>query len=249
MSSFYIRLKRILLCVVSVLIVSGGTTTVFAAERGEPGLVGRSIVIDAGHGGPDSGARGANGVHEKDITLAIAQKLAVLLRQSGAKVVMTRTTDTDLATERDRQLRQRQRGDLKARVNVVHLHHPDLFISIHCNSVSSPNWYGAQTIYQDGNEAGKHAAVLIQESFKQYLFDTDREPAAAKRLYVLRKVHRPAVLAEVGFLSNPTEEQLLQTDVYQERIAMAMYIGILHYFGSQKPTTWWQELRSVLGRI
>jgi N-acetylmuramoyl-L-alanine amidase len=223
-------------------------STALASDAKEPGLLGRKIVIDAGHGGPDSGARGVTGIHEKDVTLNIALKLATLLRQSGAQVFLTRESDRDLATASDRVLRQRQRGDLKARVNIVLEHHPDLFISIHCNAAPSPTWHGAQTLYQDGNEAGKEAAVVIQESFQEHLFDTDREPQSAKRLFVLRKVHRPAVLAEVGFLTNPTEEQFLQTDVYQERVAIALYMGTMRFFGEPR-ATWWQELKAAISGL
>lgn len=230
------------------MLVLGGTySTAFADAVVEPNLIGKSIVIDAGHGGKDSGARSAGGLLEKDITLSIALNLSKLLSQAGAKVALTRTTDTDLATERDRQLRQRQRGDLKGRVNLVHTHQPDLFISIHCNAVPSPTWHGAQTLYQEGNAAGKQAATLIQQSFQENLIDTTREPQSVSRLYVLRKVHRPAVLAEVGFLSNPAEAYELNTETYQERVAMALYVGILSYFNAPK-VTWWEELRGVIGR-
>ncbi|MCL6594397.1 MAG: N-acetylmuramoyl-L-alanine amidase, partial [Alicyclobacillus sp.] len=164
----------------------------FAAE---PGLVGRCIVLDPGHGGPDGGARGVGGVQEKDVVLPVAQYLASLLRQAGADVYLTRTRDTDLASEQDRLRKRRHQSDLRHRTQFVLSKHPDAFVSIHCNSVPSPVWRGAHTIYMTGNVEGEAFARCMQRQFRQSLLPTAREVDDMATLYLLKRVPGAAVLA------------------------------------------------------
>jgi N-acetylmuramoyl-L-alanine amidase len=199
------------------------------------GIVNKIIVIDAGHGGPDGGARGDGGKLEKHITLAIAKKLEVLLRQAGAQVFLTRTTDDDLASDEDLAKRRRQQTDLRNRTRFVKSKEPDAFVSIHCNAVPSPVWYGAHTIYMRGNPEGEQLARVMQKRFKEILLPTEREPDEMSTLYLLRRIPGPSVLAEVGFLSNPREAAALTTDRYQEVIAFAVYLSILDYFAQPQP--------------
>lgn len=198
---------------------------------GEPGLVGRVIVIDAGHGGPDGGAQSASGILEKNITLAIAQDAAVYLRQFGAVVYLTRVTDRDFATDADRAAGRRHQGDLRGRLKAIVAHNPDAVVSIHCNAVPSPIWRGATTIYQDDNEAGKHLAYALQNVFKATLLPTKRGPEDMHTLYLLKRLKGPAALAEVGFLSNPDEASFLNQVGYQKRIGNSIAIAVLTYFG------------------
>ncbi|WP_206830583.1 N-acetylmuramoyl-L-alanine amidase [Alicyclobacillus fructus] len=194
------------------------------------GIEGKVIVVDAGHGGRDSGARGVGGVIEKDITLAVAHKLARYLQQGGAIVMMTRTTDTDLATERDRAMKQRHLGDLRGRLNVVRRQRVDAFVSIHCNSAPSPDWRGAQVLYLKTNPHAKQLAAVMQETFRAELLPTKRDIQSNRTLFLLKRIEGPTVLAEIGFLSNPDEARALTTDHYQERVAFAMYQALVRYF-------------------
>lgn len=218
----------------------------FATTVSQPAdLVGRTIVLDAGHGGPDTGARGATNVYEKDVTLPVTLKLATLLRQNGARVVLTREDDDDLATDRDRINKRRQRADLLGRLRIAQNANPDLFISIHCNASTSPAWHGAQALYMRGNATGKLAADTMQASFRENLLQTNRSAAAVSSLFLLKHVHAPATLVEIGFVSNPAEEGQLRTDAYQERVALAIYTGALEYF-QQAPTGWKAYIESLL---
>lgn len=202
------------------------------AHRGH-GLVGQVIVVDAGHGGPDGGAHGVDGVLEKDITLAISTRLALLLRQGGAQVYVTRDRDTDLAHDRDRAAGRRHQGDLRNRTRFVLSKHPDAFVSIHCNAVPSPAWSGAQMIYMKGNEEAQELADLMQTAFKAHLLPTVRSSDEMSTLYLLKRVPGPAVLAEVGFISNPEEAAHLQTSRYQEQVALTMYAALMEYFSGE----------------
>ncbi|WP_198851270.1 N-acetylmuramoyl-L-alanine amidase [Alicyclobacillus sp. SO9] len=197
------------------------------------GLSGKKIVLDAGHGGSDTGARGDTGIHEKDITLSVTKKLAVLLQEGGAQVRLTRHLDDDLATERDAKNRRRQRADLLGRLRIVQAFEPHMFISVHCNASTSSSWRGAQTLYMPGNEEGKVLAKKMQSAFQEQLANTSRSPAAVKSLFLLKHIDGPAVLAEIGFVSNPQEAQLLKTEAYQDKVALAMYTAVIRYFDDE----------------
>jgi N-acetylmuramoyl-L-alanine amidase len=191
------------------------------------------IVVDAGHGGPDSGARGVNGIYEKGITLAVSNQLALLLRESGAIVIVTRENDTDLSTELDKQLRKRHLGDLKGRLGVARRAHIDAFVSVHCNAGPSPDWRGAQVIYQDGNEEGKRLAQITQDTFKGNLLPSKRQIDSSRTLYLLKRIEGPAILAEIGFVTNPDEAVEMTRPEYQRQIAFALYASLLKYFDEQ----------------
>jgi len=201
-----------------------------SAEAEEFGLAQKTIVIDAGHGGPDGGAETADGRPEKVVTLAIAKKLKILLQQAGATVYMTRGTDDDLATDEDQAMGLRHQSDLRNRTRLAKSKEPDAFVSVHCNASPSPLWRGAHTIYMRDNPEGEQLAKIMQARFKELLLPTKREADDMDTLYLLRRIPGPSVLAEVGFLSNSEEASALHTEKYQQTIAFAMYLSLLDYF-------------------
>jgi N-acetylmuramoyl-L-alanine amidase len=192
-------------------------------------LSGRVVAIDAGHGGPDGGAVSKDGVVEKDIALAISRHLRDYLQQAGAIVVMTREGDRDLASAGERSLSKRKTEDLLKRVELIERSNADMLVSIHLNSIPSPKWRGAQTFYYPSNEEGKKLAGFIQQEVKSNLKNTDREPNTEEQFYLLKTLRIPAVLVEVGFLSNPEEARHLADPNYQKKMAEAIYRGILRY--------------------
>jgi N-acetylmuramoyl-L-alanine amidase len=196
-------------------------------------LTGRMIYIDPGHGGPDGGAE-KGGAVEKDIALAISKKLRDYLQEQGAFVYMTRETDRDLADEDTRGLSRRKVQDLHRRADLVNESDAELFVSIHLNSIPSPKWRGAQTFYSGKLIESKIAAELIQEELVNHLKNTDREAKEINHVYLLKSVKKPAVLVEAGFLSNPDERRLLMDKDYQEKVADAIYKGILRYFTDER---------------
>lgn len=198
-------------------------------------LSGKVIVVDAGHGGPDSGAQGVGSVQEKHITLAVAKELTGLLRESGAIVIQTRDQDQDLATDADRVARRRHLGDLRGRLDFVKGQEIDAFVSIHCNASTSSAWRGAQVLYFRDNVEGERLAKLMQDTFREELLPTARDIQANRTLYLLKRIDGPTVLAEVGFVTNPEEASLMQTQKYQHRIAFAMYVALNRYFSETPP--------------
>ncbi len=177
---------------------------------------GATIVLDAGHGGSDPGAQRGY-LKEKDLTLAIAEKTYELLTSHGVKVTMTRSNDTFIP--------------LAERVSVTNTNKPDAFLSIHINSLESTSEiHGIETYYQ--TDMSKALAQSIHDSLVNELQAPDRSIRKA-RFYVINRAEVPAVLAEVGFISNKTERDKLASADYQEKIAGALAKGAILYLKQQ----------------
>ncbi|WP_273853996.1 N-acetylmuramoyl-L-alanine amidase CwlD [Guptibacillus spartinae] len=191
-------------------------------------LSGQVIVIDPGHGGADGGAVG-NNIVEKDIALKISLKLRDYLQEAGALVIMTRETDTDLASEGTKGLSNRKAEDLRNRVELINEGSHNLFVSIHLNAIPSSRWSGAQTFYNPVNKESEALSRFIQNEIKRNLENTNRLAKNMDSVYLLREAEIPGSLVEVGFLSNPPERELLNTDTYQNKVAASIYQGIIRY--------------------
>ncbi len=185
------------------------------------------VVIDAGHGGVDPGKVGTAGTLEKEINLAIAVRLQALLEQSDIRVVMTRTGDAGLYPESSK---NKKSDDMRERVRIITEAEPSLVVSIHQNSYPSPDCKGAQVFYYKSSEESKKLAEILQKAFPEVLQDGNtRQPKANTDYYMLRKTPGTIVIAECGFLSSPSEEALLITEEYQNKVAEALHLGILRY--------------------
>ncbi|MBR1581172.1 MAG: N-acetylmuramoyl-L-alanine amidase [Selenomonadaceae bacterium] len=197
---------------------------VFIDETIELDIGSGAIVIDPGHGGSDAGAVGPTGVREKDVSLAVALKLREYLEEQGDPVVMTRTTDVDVYSPQATNAQE-----LQARVNKAP-RDAALFISIHCNAFSNPSSHGMETYYYTDSGRGRRLAKLINEELEKYggLFNRGVKPA---NFYVLKHTSMPSTLLELGFVTNPEEEQLLADEGYQDSLARAIVTGINRYFG------------------
>jgi len=189
---------------------------------------GRIVAIDAGHGGPDSGARGKSGIREKHINLHIALELRALLGRAAVYTVMTREADHDLIDDGEDITGSRKRAELERRATLVNDSSPDIFVTIHSNSFPEPQWSGAQVFYNPVSDEGRALAVHIQAQLVQRLGPNTRKARPAD-IYLLRRVKAPSALVEVGFLSNPREERLLSDPAYRARVAEAVYYGIIDY--------------------
>ena len=191
------------------------------------GYNGITIVLDAGHGGRDGGSVGVNGTIEKEINLKYTLALKEKLVSAGYRVELTRKTDDGLYLE---SAKNKKMSDLNARMEIIKRANPNLVISIHMNSFSSQSAHGASTYYRSGDESGQIVSDLIQQSLNTYL----GAPSTTGKVgdyYILNESYYTAVLIECGFLSNPEEERLLNTDEYLIKFVDAVYNGILLYFG------------------
>lgn len=190
----------------------------------------RVLVIDAGHGGVDPGAVGISKVLEKDITLGVSKRLQALVQQSGAKAIMIRENDSDLGTSQG--LLRRKREDLAQRIQLAIDSQAEVYLSIHANSFPDPKLTGAQTFYHSDSPGGKLLAQSIQQELNS-MTNTKRVAKGNQDIYVLKKANQAAVTVELGFLSNPQEEQLLATPEYQQKLAIAIFKGVSTYFSKQ----------------
>ncbi|HET9101582.1 MAG TPA: N-acetylmuramoyl-L-alanine amidase [Acidobacteriaceae bacterium] len=220
------------------------------------GLRVRRIVIDAGHGGHDSGTIGPGGIEEKDIALHVALRLGHLLQQRlGADVIYTRRTDRFVPLEQ--------------RTAIANAAHADLFLSIHANSSSDPEVRGVETYFlnftaspdamavagrenADSNRSVYDLSDLVRKIALTDKIDESREFAGdvQQQLYsglvfgnpglknrgvkqapfvVLIGAQMPSILAEISFLTNPEDADELSRPRYRERLAEALYRGVAEY--------------------
>lgn len=184
---------------------------------------GTIVVIDPGHGGSDSGAVGPTGVTEKAVSLAVSLKTQELLAASGYQVVMTRTTDIDVAAPGVPDATELQARVDKAPPNAA------LFISVHCNAFSNSKANGMETYYAPTAVKGAVLAQLLNEELER-LGGLNNRGCKAARFYVMTHSQCPASLIELGFITNYHEEQLLASDDYQQKLAQAITNAVNRYF-------------------
>ncbi len=195
------------------------------AEKSELPLLGKVIYLDPGHGGKDSGAFYKN-VKESTLNLQISNKIMQALKEDGAVVYLTRYGDYDLSANG---ATNRKRSDLSRRANIINKSGADLYLSIHLNADVDSSWTGAQAYYDSINSENEEIAKIFQEEFVRYL-NTTRTYKEDNTLYLQRRITKPGVLLELGFLSNSSERALLQDEKYQSKIAEAVRQGTIKYF-------------------
>lgn len=195
-----------------------------SAEISEKELI---VVIDAGHGGEDSGAV-ANSVLEKDINLEIALKLRDMLKASGIEVKMIRESDVSIYDTASGTIRERKVSDLKNRVKILNNNKKNILVSIHQNKFEQSKYSGAQMFYSANNDKSQILAENIRKSITG-LIQPEKLKKGGSDIYLLNKATVPAVIVECGFISNEEEAKNLSNEEYQSKMAFAIYCGILEY--------------------
>ncbi|MDR3566052.1 MAG: N-acetylmuramoyl-L-alanine amidase [Negativicutes bacterium] len=188
------------------------------------GLKGKVITIDPGHGGSDPGAIGLARIQEKTVTLAVSLKVKALLEKAGAKVLMTRDTDIDVFGPNSSAV-----DELKARTTVANARKADIFLSIHANSFVNRTVGGTATYYYQKSQYDSLLAQCIQAGVVQTAGLSNRGSFPAN-FYVIKRTLMPASLLEMGFLSNPDEEKLLNDPVFQQKVAQGIVQGMDRFF-------------------
>jgi len=226
MKMLYIRIYKLVLTLLPVIALCG-LIVICNAMNNEP-LSSKVIIIDAGHGGVDTGAN-RPGVNEKDINLAVALHVKDVLNSYGAKVLLSRDSDIELSGFCDNsRVKGRYRKDLAARLEMVEESDADIFISIHANSSTSTKKRGAECFYYAKSESGKALANSIQAALHSEIAGASK--ANPGDYFVLRRNQKPAVLIEVGYITNLEEMTLLKSPDYQRKVAEAIANGILNYY-------------------
>ena len=182
---------------------------VASAENNAPGFC---VVVDAGHGGSDGGTVSGKAV-EKDINLSVALKLKAILENDNIEVILTRSSDENMS--------------LAERTSVANDSNADFFISLHCNYYEKgAQIAGLECYYNNSNATeskGYAESIINAVSLSE---DIETRYAKTEGYYVLRNTQMPAVLVEMGFLSNYSESQKLLDDDYQESLAQRIAEGI-----------------------
>lgn len=193
----------------------------------------KTIVIDAGHGGVDSGVIHPDGLMEKDINLEIAKFLKELLEDSGANCIITRGKDTDLS-HLSNLGQTRQQKDLNARVNIINQNQADFFVSIHVNSFPRDNKVkGPVVFYYPQSKNSKNLAEVIQNrlniEYNKIYQEEQYNKSKGASYYILQNTNSPGVIVEVGFMSNKEDYKLFNKKKYRYFVAYQIYIALGEY--------------------
>jgi N-acetylmuramoyl-L-alanine amidase len=221
-----------LLIVILIVVLSIGYFDVYFERAGNsfPHSISKVILIDAGHGGIDGGAVGSTGTIEKNINLSIAKKLKGYLEEQGYAVIMIRETDEGLYLPYGT-IRNKKNQDLKTRKSFIDEYKVDVFLSIHLNKFAEEKYYGAQVFYLKENRESQKLANIMQKELQTILNRGNKRVEKPSNDYYLFKGNTiPSVIVECGFLSNHEEEALLNNDEYQNKLAWAIFSGLIKYF-------------------
>ena len=191
----------------------------------------REIIIDAGHGGVDSGALGLYGLVEKDINLSISLKLADMLDAFGFKTTLVRGADESIHDPDANTIRKKKNTDLVNRLKLMNKSPSSITVSIHQNIFEESRYSGAQMFYGVKNPESETLAQYLQENFRKYLQPENNRKikSAGTNLYLMQNAVTPAVLCECGFLSNPNEAAKLSDSEYQDMVAYVIAISLIEF--------------------
>jgi N-acetylmuramoyl-L-alanine amidase len=218
----------ILLLSVTIRNRQEGIPTLYASSL--PGLP--VIVVDAGHGGIDGGASGADGTVEKDINLSIAKKLETILTSCGFQVIMTRREDDLISDPSLNTIRQRKQQDIFKRLKIAENNPKNVLVSIHQNHYSQSRYKGTQVFYSKNHPDSQLLADALQQQIVALLQpdNTRKVKVVGSEIYLLNNCKNPSVMVECGFLSNPKDLSLLTNENYQSQMAFAIAVGLLKFY-------------------
>ena len=187
------------------------------------------IILDPGHGGEDGGAVSSDGTRESMINLAVSSRTDSLLGLFGWSCVLTRTGEDLEYPPSAITVKKRKQAYLERRVNLVDATPNAVLISIHQNKYPAEGPRGAQVLYRDEAESIRLAG-LVQDRLSACLgADMRSSIPISDSIYLMRKVHCPAILIECGFLSNPEESRLLCSEAYQTKLALCIACACAEY--------------------
>ena len=175
-----------------------------------------TVVIDPGHGGPDPGAVGINGLRETDVVLDVSLQVAQLLQAKGVKVLLTRTSEVDV--------------DLPPRVALANNSRADVFLSIHANALSldRPDVNGVETFYFESSRS-RALAQAVQDQILSISPGSPDRGARPGRFFVIRRTVMPSALAEMGFVTGSLDAPRLADPAFRRRLAVVIANGLLRY--------------------
>ena len=201
-------------------------TTMTAPKKETP-----VIVLDAGHGGADGGCVSVNNVPEKGINLNILLSLRDFLRMEGYTVEVTRDTDRSIHDDGVEGIANQKSSDMDNRLALFNQYDNAVCISVHQNQFTDAAYSGAQMFYSDNVKGSGALAQALQNAFVTQLQpeNTREIKQCGTELYLCYFSENPTVMAECGFLSNPEEAALLESEEYQQKVAFTIFSGLNQY--------------------
>ena len=221
--------KRFLTAVLSVLILLAVSCFVPRPTRLTLGQYSAEpiLILDAGHGGEDGGAVAADGTKESDLNLQIVLRLEALSALCGRKTYLIRREDRSVYNDGSKTIAEKKRSDLQNRVEMVNSLPGAILLSIHQNQFPVGKYHGAQAFY-GRNENSKILAESVQTSLRETIDPQNRRKCKpSEGVYLMQHINNPGILVECGFLSNPTERELLKQPDYQKKLAAAILVPVL----------------------
>jgi len=197
----------------------------FPTENSFP-LFGHLIVLDPGHGSKDPGSVYKD-EYEKDYNLKFAESLKSILENMGATVILTRDGDYDLS---EPDAPSRKRSDFNNRIKLIEETKPDLYLSLHMNSIKETKYYGSQVFYSEVNPKNKILAETIQDHLNTYFNFEKNTSKIGKAKYMFGKINTTGVLIEYGFMSSPKDRENLKSDNYRLELANIIGESLVDYF-------------------
>ena len=193
------------------------------------------LIIDPGHGGEDGGAVSVSGQKESDLNLAIALRLDQVMGFYGVQTMLTREEDRSIHDPEASSIREKKVSDIHNRVALVNQVENGTLISIHQNSYPSSQYHGTQVFYADETRS-RPLAQGLQDLVCETLdpSNTRKPQRIPASVYLMNHISCRAILVECGFLTNPEEDRLLQSETYQRKLAMVLGAGFLQYGDTQE---------------
>lgn len=188
----------------------------------------KCVIIDAGHGGEDGGATSCSGILESKLNLEIALRLNDLFHILGTKTCMIRTEDISVHTG-GKSISERKVSDLKERVRIINETQNAFLISVHQNYFSESQYRGPQVFYGKTSGSQEFARELQTQLNSALVRGNHRQCKKSDGIYLMEKIQCPGILLECGFLSNPQEDQLLQSPEYQKKLS-CLIVSSLNQF-------------------
>ena len=218
---------KLIVCAMVIQLLQPLVTASAEEDIQHPAFLQEVIILDAGHGGIDGGTSFQD-ILEKDINLAIAKKVFILLRSEGYNVILNRTGDYALSDENNwLKSSSRHRKDLAQRKELSHQVPTQVVVSLHVNWAKNTTKHGPLVLHQNEGRS-----LMLASAIQQHLntvFDTFRYPTLGKPFYLLNMVADPAVIVEMGFISSPKDRAMLCDPRRQLEIAEGIADGIIYY--------------------
>ncbi|MBR4864647.1 MAG: N-acetylmuramoyl-L-alanine amidase [Oscillospiraceae bacterium] len=215
-----IQLLPIYACILTglVFLAYWGSNAITAFHENEPISNGSVVIIDAGHGGFDGGATSYSGILESQLNLEISNRLNDLMHLLGMPTIMIRTEDVSVHTNGDT-IAAKKVSDLKNRVKLVNTQKDCILVSIHQNYFTDGRYDGAQVFYSANTESRSLAETMQKTLAVTLDRNNSRKPKKANGIFLMENINTTGILIECGFLSNPSEDKLLQQPDYQKKLS------------------------------